>query len=312
MNEIAQPTHNPFRFRGDGYWDSETGFVYLRNRYMDPSLGRFITEDPARWGRNWYRYASQNPIRFADPLGLWDEDQIIMPECEQSRVNIQSVMNAQRRGFVTMERFIENLRENDAVIVPRSPDTVTVTVEPRTNNVTATVHIHFNSRGAHNQTGRDAANASGGIEDVWLGGLTFGEAAMQGFNAWNVSTDNWNMTMNIVIHDYRDHFGQNTVNVNIQHSEGPSLPGGTAAGFGSPSGITIFAMGSGWDYNYWRPWQFMQIAAHEMGHALGLSDNRQPGNIMYHQVSRTGFGGSGINIFDWHIEEILNRHNIPF
>jgi len=70
MNEIAQPTHNPFRFRGDGYWDAETGFVYLRNRYMDPSLGRFINEDPIRCGLNWFVYAANNPIMFTDPTGL--------------------------------------------------------------------------------------------------------------------------------------------------------------------------------------------------------------------------------------------------
>ena len=35
---------NPFRYSGE-YFDSETGFIYLRNRYYDPSSARFISED---------------------------------------------------------------------------------------------------------------------------------------------------------------------------------------------------------------------------------------------------------------------------
>jgi hypothetical protein len=45
--------------------------VYYSNaRWYDPTLGRFITEDPARDGVNWYGYCAQNPLRFVDPSGL--------------------------------------------------------------------------------------------------------------------------------------------------------------------------------------------------------------------------------------------------
>lgn len=47
-NNITSATHianlNPFRYRGYMY-DSETGFYYLRSRYYDPSVGRFINAD---------------------------------------------------------------------------------------------------------------------------------------------------------------------------------------------------------------------------------------------------------------------------
>lgn len=42
---------------------------YLRNRYYDPSTGRFITEDPAKDGANWYTYCGSNPINRIDPSG---------------------------------------------------------------------------------------------------------------------------------------------------------------------------------------------------------------------------------------------------
>jgi len=32
---------NPFRFAAE-YYDWETGFIYLRARYMNPAIGRFI------------------------------------------------------------------------------------------------------------------------------------------------------------------------------------------------------------------------------------------------------------------------------
>ena len=58
-----------FRYCGE-YYDSETGLIYLRNRYYDSTLGRFISEDPARDGTNWYVYCENNPVGFVDPLGL--------------------------------------------------------------------------------------------------------------------------------------------------------------------------------------------------------------------------------------------------
>jgi len=61
-------THNPFRYCGE-YYDEESGLIYLRNRYYDPTSGRFTTEDPARDGNNWYVYCGGNPVNYVDPSG---------------------------------------------------------------------------------------------------------------------------------------------------------------------------------------------------------------------------------------------------
>lgn len=37
-------------------------------------MGRFISEDPARDGYNWYGYAGQNPVKYVDPNGQNEED----------------------------------------------------------------------------------------------------------------------------------------------------------------------------------------------------------------------------------------------
>ena len=37
----------------------------MRVRCYEPSTGRFISEEPASDGRNWYRYSNNNPVNFA-------------------------------------------------------------------------------------------------------------------------------------------------------------------------------------------------------------------------------------------------------
>ena len=59
------------RFPGQ-YYDAETGLHYNRNRYYDPTTGRYISADPIGQlgGINLYRYAANNPLPFIDPDGL--------------------------------------------------------------------------------------------------------------------------------------------------------------------------------------------------------------------------------------------------
>jgi RHS repeat-associated protein len=50
----------------------ETGLYYLRGRYYSPTLGRFLSEDPAGLGANLnlYLFGLNNPIGGRDPFGL--------------------------------------------------------------------------------------------------------------------------------------------------------------------------------------------------------------------------------------------------
>ena len=50
----------------------DTGLIYYRARFYDPTIGRFIQRDPIglQAGLNLYAYVGNNPINFTDPLGL--------------------------------------------------------------------------------------------------------------------------------------------------------------------------------------------------------------------------------------------------
>ncbi|MBE7061823.1 MAG: RHS repeat-associated core domain-containing protein, partial [Clostridiales bacterium] len=77
--EITDQTHvgnlNPFRYRGY-YFDTETGLYFLKTRYYDPQVCRFITIDSIEYidpetinGLNLYAYCGGNPVMNIDPTG---------------------------------------------------------------------------------------------------------------------------------------------------------------------------------------------------------------------------------------------------
>ncbi|MBC3211985.1 hypothetical protein HZI46_13485 [Serratia fonticola] len=72
-DEHPQPkVNNPLRFQGQ-YEDTESGLYYNLNRYYDPCVGRYLTQDPTglKAGLNNYQYAECNPVSYIDPLGLF-------------------------------------------------------------------------------------------------------------------------------------------------------------------------------------------------------------------------------------------------
>ncbi|MFF2911172.1 RHS repeat-associated core domain-containing protein [Paenibacillus sp. NPDC057934] len=53
-------------------YDEETGFYYLRARYYDPSIGRFLNEDT-------FEGQIDNPLRYRDPTAHMTDAQAGLP-----------------------------------------------------------------------------------------------------------------------------------------------------------------------------------------------------------------------------------------
>jgi len=64
----------PFKYVGRyGVMAEPNGFYYMRARYYDPKVGRFISEDPTGFDGgdvNLYAYVQNNPVMGIDPSGL--------------------------------------------------------------------------------------------------------------------------------------------------------------------------------------------------------------------------------------------------
>ncbi|WP_028543250.1 RHS repeat-associated core domain-containing protein [Paenibacillus taiwanensis] len=72
--EEKETVPNILKYSGE-YWDKTTGLQYLRARWYDPSMGRFINEDTYEGKMtspetlNRYAYVVNNPLIFKDPSG---------------------------------------------------------------------------------------------------------------------------------------------------------------------------------------------------------------------------------------------------
>jgi len=70
---------NSYQFHGE-VLEEETGLVFLRARYYDSNMGRFLTRDPFSGFQehpsslNPYAFVANNPVNFSDPSGLLYND----------------------------------------------------------------------------------------------------------------------------------------------------------------------------------------------------------------------------------------------
>ena len=87
-----------------------SGYHYQRNRYYDPSSGRFTQEDPIglAGGLNLHGFAGGDPVNFSDPFGL------------ETYVNCRTVMgrNREKRGAFghCAVRIVDKKRKIDMTI----------------------------------------------------------------------------------------------------------------------------------------------------------------------------------------------------
>ena len=110
--------------------DPDSGLKLLDHRYYDPTIGRFLTRDPAKDGRNWYSYCENNPISYFDAEGLKKTLVIIVgdlldPDIRSSAYKLIAALVAHygdtyhivTRVCNTPEEVISALAEGDAAVM---------------------------------------------------------------------------------------------------------------------------------------------------------------------------------------------------
>ncbi len=104
---------NAFRYCGE-YYDTETGTVYLRARYYNPTTGRFISRDSFAGklndplSLNLYTYCHNNPIRYIDPSG----HSIISNAINNVKKAVQNKISSTQKAISNAANNIANYAKN--------------------------------------------------------------------------------------------------------------------------------------------------------------------------------------------------------
>ncbi len=105
---------NPLRYRGY-YYDSETGFYYLKSRYYDSVVQRFINADSLMagvntsvQGYNLFAYCFNNPVVLDDSNGNWPKivkntAKLVATKIHSLAMSIKSKTQTCNMGFSTSQ-----------------------------------------------------------------------------------------------------------------------------------------------------------------------------------------------------------------
>jgi RHS repeat-associated protein len=100
---------NPFQYTARES-DPETGLYYYRARYYDPSVGRFLNEDPRGFveGMDFYIYVDDDPLRFIDPFGMAPGDKYKT----RRQAGVQAIVDILDKSICTHTEYAGALYQN--------------------------------------------------------------------------------------------------------------------------------------------------------------------------------------------------------
>ncbi|MFA7688213.1 MAG: RHS repeat-associated core domain-containing protein [Moheibacter sp.] len=113
VEEHRSSNNSPYKFNGKEL-DEETGWYYYGARYYDPRISVWLSVDPlAEKASNWspYRFGFQNPIKYTDPTGMWEDDYKLGDDGSITKIRdtddeFDRVYNSDESDFVQIEKGI--------------------------------------------------------------------------------------------------------------------------------------------------------------------------------------------------------------
>jgi uncharacterized protein RhaS with RHS repeats len=121
--------------------------MLLGHRYYDPSVGRFISQDPAQDESNWYAYCGNNPLVATDPTGLFAMESgmanilvsggYLPPSGLRSLVDLADQINAESHPqlFAAGENGnIEQVSSFARAVASKDPNNIATAVDGLTGN----------------------------------------------------------------------------------------------------------------------------------------------------------------------------------
>lgn len=115
--QLQEADNNPFRYVGKyGVMYEDSTLQFMRARYYDPTIGRFLSEDPV-WSTNLYPYGDNNPITNMDPKGTYSEQFIELlrrgvETYQNVAPQINNVYNASKIAIQSSITELEHLRSS--------------------------------------------------------------------------------------------------------------------------------------------------------------------------------------------------------